>query len=61
MSTKDRASDGAGDAKGRVKQAARSLTGNGELKNKGVTDQAKVDMKESLEDAGYKVKGATTP
>ena len=61
MSTKDRASNGAQDARGRVKEAEGSLTANRDLKNKGVTDQAKADMKKSLEDAGYKVKGAVTP
>jgi uncharacterized protein YjbJ (UPF0337 family) len=61
MSNKDRASNRAQDAKGRVKEAAGSITGNRDLKNKGVTDQAKAEMKVSLEDAGYKVKGAATP
>jgi len=61
MSAKDRASNRAQDAKGRVKEAAGSITGNRDLKNKGVTDQAKAEMKESLEDVGYKVKGAVTP
>jgi uncharacterized protein YjbJ (UPF0337 family) len=35
MSTKDRASNRAQDAKGRVKEAAGSVTGNRDLKNKG--------------------------
>ena len=61
MSTQDRASNRAQDAKGRVKEAAGGITGNRDLKNKGVTDQAKADMKKSLEDAGYKVKGAVAP
>jgi uncharacterized protein YjbJ (UPF0337 family) len=61
MGTKDRASNRAQEAKGRAKEAAGSMTGNRDLKNKGVSDQAKAEMKESLEDAGYKVKGAATP
>jgi uncharacterized protein YjbJ (UPF0337 family) len=60
MGTKDRASNRAQEAKGRAKEAAGSITGNRDLKNKGVTDQAKAEMKESLEDAGYKVKDAVT-
>jgi uncharacterized protein YjbJ (UPF0337 family) len=61
MSTKDRASNRAQDAKGRVKEAAGRITGHHDLKNKGMTDQAKAGMKKSLEDAGYKVEGAATP
>jgi uncharacterized protein YjbJ (UPF0337 family) len=60
MSTKDRASNRARDAKGRVKETAGGITGNRDLKNKGVMDQAKAEMKESLEDAGYKVKDTVT-
>jgi uncharacterized protein YjbJ (UPF0337 family) len=61
MSTKDRASNRAQDAKGRLKEAAGSIACNRDLKNKGVTDQAKAEMKKNLEDAGYKVKDAVTP
>jgi len=61
MGTKDRTSNRAEDAKGRVKEAADTIAGKRDLKNKGVSDQAKAGMKESLEDAGYKVKGAVTP
>ena len=61
MSAKDRASNRAQDAKGRVKEAAGSITGDRDLKNQGVSDQAKAEMKKTLEDAGYKVKGAVTP
>jgi uncharacterized protein YjbJ (UPF0337 family) len=64
MSNKDRASNRAQDAKGRVKEAAGSITGNHDLKNKGKTDQAKAGLKnagEDLKDAGHKVKDAVTP
>jgi uncharacterized protein YjbJ (UPF0337 family) len=56
MGTKDRASNRAQDAKGRVKEAAGNVTGNRHLKNKGKTDQAKAGMKnagEDLKDAGH--------
>jgi hypothetical protein len=43
MSTKDRASNRAQDAKGRVKKAAGRLIGNSDLKNKGETDVAMSD------------------
>ena len=61
MSTKDRASNRAQDTKGRVKEAAGTLTGNRDLKNKGKTDQAKAASKnrgEDLKDAVHKVKDA---
>jgi uncharacterized protein YjbJ (UPF0337 family) len=64
MGTKDRASNRAQDAKGRVKEAAGSITGNDELRNKGKTDQAKASLKntgEDLKDAAGKVKDAVTP
>ena len=64
MSNKDRASNRARDAKGRVKEAAGSITGNRDLENKGKTDQAKAGLKnagEDLKDAGHKVKDAVTP
>ena len=41
MGNKDRASNRAQDAKARAKEAAGSITGNDDLKNKGKTDQAK--------------------
>ena len=63
MSTKDRASNNTQDVKGRVKEAAGSITGNDDLKNKGKTDQAKAGMKnagEDVKDAAHKVKDAIT-
>jgi uncharacterized protein YjbJ (UPF0337 family) len=63
MGTKDRASNRVQDAKGRVKEAAGSITGNRDLTNKGKTDQAKAGMKnegEDLKDAAHKVKHAVT-
>ena len=64
MGTKDRASNRAQDAKGRVKEAAGRLTGNRGLKNKGKSDRARAGMKnvgEDLKDAAHKVKDAVTP
>ena len=64
MSTKDRASNGAQDPKGRVTKAVGGITGDGDLKNKSTTDQVKAGMKtakKNLEDAGYKVKDAVAP
>jgi len=46
-----------------VKEAAGSITGNRDLKNKGKTDQAKAGMKntgEDLKDAAHKMKDAVT-
>jgi uncharacterized protein YjbJ (UPF0337 family) len=63
MSTKDRASNRAQDAKGRVEEAAGSLTGNRDLKNQGKSDQAKARVKnagEDLKDAAHEVKDAVT-
>jgi uncharacterized protein YjbJ (UPF0337 family) len=63
MSTKDRASNRTQDAKGRIKEATGSITGNRDLENEGKTDQAKAGMKnvgEDLKDAGHKVKDAVT-
>ena len=63
MSTKDRASNGAQDPKGRVTKAVGSIT-DPDLENKSTTDQVKAGMKtakKNLEDAGYKVKDAVTP
>jgi uncharacterized protein YjbJ (UPF0337 family) len=64
MSTKDRASDGAQDPKGRVTKAVGRITADRDLKNKSTTEQVKAGMKtakKNLEDAGYKVKGTVTP
>jgi uncharacterized protein YjbJ (UPF0337 family) len=61
MSAEDKATHRAQDTNDHVKEAADSITGNRDRKNKGVTDQAKAEMKESLEDAGYKVKDVVTP
>jgi uncharacterized protein YjbJ (UPF0337 family) len=63
MSTKDRASNRAQDAKGRVKEAAGSIAGNRSLERKGKTDQAKAGAKnvgEDLKDAAHKAKKAVT-
>lgn len=63
MSTKDRASNRTQDAKGRVKEAAGSISGNRDLKNKGKTDQFKAaskDRGEDVKDAARKVKRALT-
>jgi uncharacterized protein YjbJ (UPF0337 family) len=63
MGTKDRASNRAQDAKGRVKKAAGSITGNRDLKNKGKTDQARAGLKnagEDLKDVAVEVKNAVT-
>jgi uncharacterized protein YjbJ (UPF0337 family) len=64
VSTRDRASNRAQDTKGRVKEAAGTITGNRDLENKGRADQAKAGLKnagEDLKDAGHKVKDAVTP
>jgi uncharacterized protein YjbJ (UPF0337 family) len=61
MGSKDRASKRAQDAKGRMKEAAGSITGNRDLKNKGKADQVKAASKnrgEDLKDAVHKVKDA---
>jgi uncharacterized protein YjbJ (UPF0337 family) len=63
MSTRDRASNRAQDAKGRLKEAAGKITGNRSLKNKGRTDEAKAAMKntgEDMKDAAHKAKDAVT-
>ena len=57
MSTKDSASDGVQDPKGRVTKPVGGITGNLDLKNKNTTEQVKAGMK----DAGNKVKDAVTP
>jgi uncharacterized protein YjbJ (UPF0337 family) len=52
---------GKGDqAKGRVKEATGSLTGDDSLKNEGRTDQAAGDIKEKVSGAVDKVKGKIT-
>ena len=63
MGTKDRASNRAREAKGKAKEAAGSVTGNRNLKNKGKADQAKDQAKyaiEDLKDGPHKVKDAVT-
>ena len=63
MGSSDRASNRSQDAKGRVKEAAGSVTGNRDLKNKGKADQAKAATKnvgEDIKDAAHKVKDAVT-
>jgi len=60
MSTKDRASNGAQDPKGRVTKAVGRIAGNPDLENKSTTDQVKAGMKtagEDLKDAGHEVAG----
>jgi uncharacterized protein YjbJ (UPF0337 family) len=44
------------EAKGRVKEAAGSLTGDDSLKNEGKVDRATGDVKDKVGDAGDKVK-----
>jgi uncharacterized protein YjbJ (UPF0337 family) len=46
------------DVKGRVKEAAGSLTGDQDLKNEGKVDQASSSVKEKVGDAVDKVKDA---
>jgi len=57
MSTKDRTAE---DDTGKTKEAAGSVTGDRDLKKEEITDQARTEMKRSLENAGYKVKDAVT-
>lgn len=45
------------DAKGRAKEAAGSLTNNGDMKNEGKADQAGAEVKDKVGDAVDKVKG----
>jgi len=47
-------------AKGRVKEAAGSLTGDQDLKNEGRVDQASGDIKSKVTDAVDKVKHKLT-
>ncbi len=46
------------DAKGRVKEAAGTLTGDDELKNEGKVDRASGAVKDGLDKASDKVKDA---
>jgi uncharacterized protein YjbJ (UPF0337 family) len=51
--------DGSADeAKGRVKEAAGSLTGDKELKREGKVDRAEGTVKDKVDDAADKVKDA---
>ena len=55
-------SDGsADDAKGRVKEAAGSLTDDKSLKNEGKVDQATGKVKDAVGDAADKVKDVVNP
>jgi uncharacterized protein YjbJ (UPF0337 family) len=45
------------DAKGRVKEAAGSLTGDESLKQEGRTDQAKASVKDTVDRVADKAKG----
>jgi uncharacterized protein YjbJ (UPF0337 family) len=59
MGIKDRASNRAQDARGRIKEAAGRIVGNHDLKIKGKSDQAKAGLKnagEDLKDAVGKIK-----
>jgi uncharacterized protein YjbJ (UPF0337 family) len=63
MGIADRASNKAQGAKGRVEEAAGTMSGDPDLKKKGKTDQAKARVKnagEDLKDAADKVKDAVT-
>jgi uncharacterized protein YjbJ (UPF0337 family) len=46
------------EAKGRVKEAAGSLTGDESLKAEGQTDQAKASVKDAVDTVADKAKGA---
>ncbi|MBK5231974.1 MAG: CsbD family protein [Thermoleophilia bacterium] len=48
------------EAKGRVKEAAGSLTGDDELKNEGKVDRAAASVKEKAENAADSVKDKLT-
>jgi uncharacterized protein YjbJ (UPF0337 family) len=49
------------EAKGRVKEAAGSLSGDDSLKNEGKVDRATGSVKDKVGDAGDKVKDAVNP
>ncbi len=46
----------ADEGKGRIKEAAGSLTGDDSLKNEGKTDQAKASLKDNVDKAADKAK-----
>lgn len=46
------------DAKGRVKEAAGDLTNDKDLENEGKVDQGKGKVKDTVDKAGDKIKGA---
>jgi len=46
----------ADEGKGRIKEAAGSLTGDDRLKNEGKTDQAKASLKDNVDKAADKAK-----
>lgn len=46
------------EGKGRLKEAAGSLTGDADLKNEGKADQAKASVKDKVDKAAEKVKDA---
>jgi uncharacterized protein YjbJ (UPF0337 family) len=48
------------EAKGRIKEAAGDLTDDKDLKREGQTDQVIGDIKKRVDEAGDKVKDATT-
>jgi uncharacterized protein YjbJ (UPF0337 family) len=48
----------ADEGKGRLKEAAGSLTGDEDLKNEGKADQAKASVKDKVDHVAEKVKGA---
>ena len=61
MSTKDRASNGAQDPKGRVTKGR--ITGNHDLENRSTAEQVKAGMKNAgkdLKDAEHRVKDTVT-
>jgi len=47
------------DGKGRIKEAAGSLTGNERLKNEGRADQARAKIKDTLDNVVDRVTGHT--
>jgi uncharacterized protein YjbJ (UPF0337 family) len=57
MATKDKASNVAENAKGKIKEVTGKATGNDRLRHKGKADQAKANFKQ----AGEKVKDAVKP
>jgi uncharacterized protein YjbJ (UPF0337 family) len=48
----------ADEGKGRLKEAAGSLAGDSDLKKEGKADQAKASVKDKIDNAAEKVKGA---